>query len=309
VTGMTYRADWDSTDQVAARAIDTGLIPRFGFLDPSDGGATRRQSIAFELQRSAGPSALRVTAFALHNSLNLFSNFTYVLDDPERGDQFEQAERRTAVGGRVTYRRLGEVLGRHTETALGVQVRHDRLDPVGLYHTQNRQRLSTTREDDVRQTMTGLFAQSEIEWTRSVRTTVGVRADAYQFSVGSDNPLNTGSGSAYLVSPKFGAVVGPWAGTELYANVGSGFHSNDARGAVIRVAPLTGDEVDPVTPLVRAWGAEVGLRTVRVRGLQSTVALWYLSCSSWATPARPNPAAPAGALASSGRTTHAWRRG
>jgi outer membrane receptor protein involved in Fe transport len=128
--------------------------------------------------------------------------------------------------------------------------------------------------------MTGVFAQTEIEWARKVRTTVGLRADAYQFSVTSDNPLNSGDGSDHLVSPKVGAVFGPWAGTELYANAGRGFHSNDARGAVIHVDPTSGDGVDPVTPLVRARGAEVGLRTVRVRGLQSTVALWYLALDS-----------------------------
>jgi len=159
VTGMGYWADWDSTDQVAERAIDSGLIPRFGFLDPSDGGKTNRQSMAVELQRSAGPSSLRATGLVLYNSLNLFSNFTYFLDEPEHGDQFEQAERRTAVGGRVTYRRVGHFFARHTESAIGLQVRRDWLDPVGLYHTQERQRLSTTRKDEVGQTMTGVCSR------------------------------------------------------------------------------------------------------------------------------------------------------
>ena len=280
ITGMVYGAEWDSTDQVAERAIASGGISRFGNLDPTDGGTANRDSVAVEWQRSTGPSALRATGFALHNSLNLFSNFTYFLDDPEHGDQFEQAERRTTVGGRLAYRRLGHFFERHTESAIGVQFRSDWLDPVGLYHTENRQRLSTTREDEVGQTMTSGFAQTEIEWTRTLRTTVGLRADAYQFSVTSENPLNSGDGSDYLVSPKLGAVFGPWAGTEIYANAGMGFHSNDARGAVIRVDPASGDAVDPVTPLVRARGAEIGLRTVRVRGLQSTVALWYLGLDS-----------------------------
>ena len=138
----------------------------------------------------------------LHNSLNLFSNFTYFLDDPENGDQFEQAERRIAAGGRVTYRRLGHFFERHTESAVGVQLRRDWLDPVGLYQTAGRQRLSTTREDEVGQTMAGVYAQSEIEWTRTLRTTFGLRADVYQFSVTSDNPLNSGDGSDALVSPE-----------------------------------------------------------------------------------------------------------
>jgi len=280
VTGMNYWADWDSTDQVAQRAITSGLISRFGVLDPSDGGKASRQGMVAEYQRSRGPSSVRATAFLLHNSLNLFSNFTYLLDDPEHGDQFEQAERRTAAGGHVTYRRLGHLYERHTESAVGVQLRSDWLDPVGLYHTQGRQRLSTTREDQVGQTMASAFAQTEIEWTRALRTTAGLRADVYRFSVTSDNRLNSGDGSDAMVSPKFGAVLGPWAGTELYVNAGMGFHSNDARGATIRVDPARGEFVDRVTPLVRARGAEVGMRTVRVRGLQSTVALWYLGLDS-----------------------------
>jgi hypothetical protein len=280
VTGMGYWAEWDATDQVPQRAIDTGLISRFGNLDPTDGGSANRQSVVFELQRSSGSSSWRATAFALRNSLNLFSNFTYFLDDPEHGDQFEQAERRLTVGGRVTYRRLGHLLDRHTESGVGIQLRRDWLRPVGLYHTQGRERLSTTREDRVGQTMTGLYAQSEIEWTSRLRTTFGLRADLYQFSVASDNPLNSGDGDDGLVSPKFGVALGAAEGVELYANAGMGFHSNDARGAAIRVDPISGKPVDRVTPLVRAKGAEIGLRTVRIRGLQSTVALWYLGIDS-----------------------------
>ena len=280
VTGMGYWADWSSTDQVAQRAIDSGLISRFGLLDPTDGGRTDRQSLVAEFQRSSGQASLRATGFVLRNSLNLVSNFTYFLDDQEHGDQFEQSERRVAAGGRVTYRRLGHFFDRHAESALGVQVRRDWLDPVGLYHTEAGQRLSTTREDQVGQTMVGVYAQSEVEWTRSFRTTLGVRADVYQFSVTSDNPLNSGDGSDGLVSPKLSAAFGPWAGTELYANAGMGFHSNDARGTVIAVDPSTGVPADRVTPLVRARGAEVGLRTVRIRGLQSTAALWYFGLDS-----------------------------
>jgi hypothetical protein len=236
VTGLGYWAGWNSTDQVATRAIDSGLIDRFGYIDGTNRGEAGRQSISAEYQRSAGPSSLRLAGFALRNRLTLFSNFTYLLDDPVNGDQFEQSERRTAVGGRVIYRRLFRFFERHTESAVGVQVRHDRLSPVGLYHTATAERLSTTREDRVAQTMTGAYAQTEVEWARTLRTTFGLRADVYGYDVTADNPLNSGEGRSGLLSPKFGAVFGPWAGTEFYVNAGGGFHSNDARGAAITVA-------------------------------------------------------------------------
>lgn len=280
LTGMGYWATWDATDQVPARAIADGTISRFGGIDPSDRGEADRQSVVADIQRSIGKGSLRASAFVMRNSLDLFSNFTFFLDDPVNGDQFQQAEKRIATGGRVTYRRLGHVFGRHTESSAGLQVRRDWLDPVGLYRTANGVRTSITREDEVGQTMTGVFAQSEIEWTRRLRTTFGLRADAYQYSVTSNLPANSGSGSDTLLSPKFGAVFSPSEGIELYANAGRGFHSNDARGAVIAVDPVTGDPADRVTPLVRARGAEIGLRTVQVRGLQSTVSLWYLGIDS-----------------------------
>lgn len=280
VTGLGYWADWDSTDQVPQRAIDAGVISRFGAIDLSDKGRADRQSLVLDLQRSSSRTSTRGTAYLLRNSLNLFSNFTFFLDDPEHGDQFEQAERRVAAGGRVTHRRLGRLFDRHVESAVGVQIRRDWLEPVGLYHTEARRRLSTTREDRVRQTMVGVYGQSELEWTRALRTTLGLRTDVYEFDVTSDNPANSGRGAAALVSPKFGAVFGPWAATEIYANAGAGFHSNDARGAVTRIDPNSGDRADAVTPLVQARGAEVGVRTVKLRGLQSTVSLWYLGLES-----------------------------
>ena len=280
LTGAAYDAGWNSTDQVPARAVANGVVPRLGHVDETDGGAASRQSAAADIVRSNGTSSLRATGFLLRNRLNLFSNFTYFLDHPNDGDQFEQSERRVATGGRLTYRRIGRIFQRHAESAVGAQVRRDWLDPVGLYRTAARRRLSTTREDEVDQTMAGVYAQSEIEWTRALRTTFGVRADTYRFSVTSNEPRNSGNGSAQLVSPKFGAVVGPWSGTEIYVNAGSGFHSNDARGATIAADPSSGDAADRVTPLVRATGAEIGLRTVRFRGVQSTVALWYLGIDS-----------------------------
>ena len=98
--------------------------------------------------------------------------------------------------------------------------------------------------------------------------------------VASSNPLNSGDGSDGLVSPKFTAVLGPWLETEFYVNAGMGFHSNDARGATITVDPLSGEPAEPLKPLIRAKGAEFGVRTVHIKGLQSTIALWYLGFES-----------------------------
>ena len=74
-------------------------------------------------------------------------------------------------------------------------------------------------------------------------------------------------------------LMGPWKSTEVYVNAGTGFHSNDARGTTLRVY-ANGEAAERVTPLVRAKGAELGVRTVRIPHLQSTVALWMMRLGS-----------------------------
>ncbi len=280
ITAMGYRGTWNSTDQIPRRAVTSGAIGRFGDIDPTDGGESSRYSAAFEWQRARGASATKVAAFGLAYGLDLFSNFTYFLDDPVNGDQFQQTDRRVVSGARISHRRTGTWAGRAVQTSVGVQLRHDDISRVGLYHTVSRQRLATVREDSALQTSLGAFAQNEMEWTPWLRSLAGVRVDGYRFDVEAGQAANSGTAYASRVSPKGGVVMGPWKGTEIYANVGRGFHSNDARGATISVDPATGAAAARVTPLARATGAEVGLRTVRLKGLQSTVALWTLGLES-----------------------------
>jgi hypothetical protein len=280
ITGMGYHGVWNSTDQVPARAIADGRIGRFGTIDTTDGGDSYRYSGSVEWQRTRNNASTTVSAFGLAYDLNLFSNFTYFLDDPDNGDQFHQADHRVVTGGRIAHRRLGRWGTRPIQNVVGVQVRHDAIGNVGLYHTVARRPLEAIREDAVGQTSVGGFAQNETQWTPWLRTLAGVRVDGYRFDVKAGEPANSGTDGAGLVSPKGGAVFGPWQGTELYVNAGVGFHSNDARGATIAIDPATGRRADRVTPLARARGAEVGVRSVRVPHLQTSVALWTLNLDS-----------------------------
>src|SRR5262249_25899276 len=88
VTAMGYQNEWNSTDQVPGRAISSGAISRFGAIDPTDGGDTRRYSLAAEWSKTGESSFTRVTAYGVDSHLRLYSNFTYKLEDPVNGDQF-----------------------------------------------------------------------------------------------------------------------------------------------------------------------------------------------------------------------------
>ena len=281
LTAMGYSGEWNSTDQVAQRAVDEGTIGRFGTLDDSTGGQSTRYSLSADYAVPLAGGQFQTTAYWFKYRLNLYSNFTYFLNDPVNGDQFEQADDRNVYGWTGQWAQPGELFGYPTRNTLGYELRQDRIKPVGLYATRERQRLSTTREDDVVQSSAGVFVQNETQWSDRFRSVLGLRYDRYRFDVDAlSDPKNSGDVTSGITSPKMSLIFGPWDRTEYFVNAGYGFHSNDARGVTIKVDPATGDPVDPATPLVRSKGAELGARTEAIQNVQSSLALWYLKLDS-----------------------------
>jgi len=287
VTGMAYKASWDSTDQVPQRAIDQGLISRFGNLDPTDGGKTHRYSLSGEWSEKANDRWTRANAYVIDYGLNLWSNFTFCTlgCNPGPGDQFEQADRRQVYGlnaARTWYRDWN---GRATDFTLGLQSRYDDIGNVGLYTTTARQRWGTINQNRVKEASFALYGESQVQWAEKFRSLIGLRGDVYRFDVTSDTPQNSGRVNDSIASPKLSLIFGPWSKTEYYVNYGYGFHSNDARGVTARINPDFrdpgyGQPVEAATPLVRAKGAELGLRSAIVPALQTSLALWRLDLDS-----------------------------
>jgi hypothetical protein len=280
-TLLAYDADWNATDQIPERAVEQGLVGRFGALDPTDGGASTRLLASADWRARNGRAEDHLSFWAQYYELELFSNFTFFLDDPVNGDQFLQTDQRVALGGEAARSAPLELFGRETLGTLGVQLRADEIDN-GLFRTAARTRLSTTREDEIRQTSVGLWGELFVPVAEKVRATAGVRGDLYRFEVDSDDPDNSGSESDSIASPKLALAFGPWAETELYLSGGLGFHSNDGRGVLTTDDPSTPAPADgtPVDALVRTKGAELGVRTLALDGLQSTLSLWVLESDS-----------------------------
>lgn len=279
VTAMGYDGKWNSTDQIPERAVAEGLISRFGAIDPSDGGNTYRYSLAADWRQGSGTSLTRASAYALRYGLHLFSDFTFFLDDPLHGDQFEQLDERTVTGFQVERQWATGWGDREVETEVGLQVRNDSINN-GLFHTEDRQVLSVTRRDQIEQLTGGPYVQARVRWNPWLRTVTGLRADEYYTDVKSNLDANSGTRNAAILSPKLAVTLGPWKQTELYLNYGYGFHSNDARGATLRVDPRTGEPASPVTPLVRAKSADVGFRTSAFQNLQTSVTVFRLDLDS-----------------------------
>ena len=279
VTGMAYKNSWNATDQVPLRAVESGQIGRFGSLAPSDGGDTSRYSLSYAMRKRTDNRLFELDAYLIRSQLELNSDFTYFLADPEQGDQFQQSERRTVAGVNASESWTMELFGLPLRNKLGVQARVDRLSPVGLYNTVERVRQSTVREDRVRESSIGLYGENTVQWLPWLRSVAGLRYDAYRFKVDSSIDGNSGSANDHVVSPKLSLILGPWSKTEFFVNYGKGFHSNDARGTTQTRLP-DGTPSTPVTPLVPTKGMELGARTEWLPGLQSSLALWRLDIAS-----------------------------
>ena len=279
VTDMAYNAKWHATDQIPLRAVQSGALGRFDAVDQSDGGESSRYSLSGEWRQASGNVATTVNAYVIRQRLDLFSNFTYFLDNPVDGDQFSQPDRRTTTGLNASQTYTTTLLGRESEFTLGAQFQNDGISNA-LNSTVARQFVSTTRADQIRERSLGLYSENKTRWSDSFRSVLGVRADNFHFKVNSDNTANSGTASATKVSPKINLIFGPFDKTEFYTSAGYGFHSNDARGTTLTVDPKTGMPADKLPPLVRSKGVELGVRTEAIAGLQSAFSVYRLDFDS-----------------------------
>ncbi len=278
---MGYQAKWTATDQVPERLLNAPGFNRYGSLDPTAGGDTSRHSVSGQWSHNDAQGGVwRAQAYVVRYAMDLYSNFTYALERPAAGDQFAQKDARTVWGGQFSYAMSHGLFERIARSELGLQWRTDKAR-VGLYDSVARRITEVVREDDVQQTLVGVYAQNVLEWTPWLRTIAGVRVDHKRAQVDALSlTVNGGTAQDSKASPKLSLILGPWRKSEFFVNAGTGFHSNDARGATIRLDPRSGESAQRVPLLVAGRGAELGFRTEAIPGLQSSLALWGLKLDS-----------------------------
>jgi outer membrane receptor protein involved in Fe transport len=282
LTGMYYQSAGGLITDQPRRAIQAGLISRFGTLDPSDHSTSLRYSLSGHLDKPAGEHGqFALSLYGIHANMTLDNNFTHFLDDPINGDQEEQGEHRTTLGGVGTYTLKLPLGSIDTETVFGLQGRYDDV-LVTREHTRNRTTVldyctleqpdgSVTtyptvggycNADKVQLLDVAPYFQNTIHWTPWLRTVLGLREEYYHGIDHSQVTGASGRGSQWLFQPKGSLILGPWAKTELYFSAGRGFHSDDVRG-VFGILPEVGVPLSGgATPLLaRSTGYEIGLRT------------------------------------------------
>ncbi|MEJ2603108.1 MAG: TonB-dependent receptor [Gammaproteobacteria bacterium] len=276
ISAQGYDGEWTSTDQIPLRAVAAGLIDRLGYIDPDLGGETQRYALTAALDFDSW----RATAYAIDYDFRLYSNFTYALDDPLTGDEFEQDDERRIYGLRIDGDSL---LGRGERDVIlrwGGEFRLDDISEVGLYGTEGRVRNEIVRQDSVDELSVAAWAEADYRFNDRLRFFGGLRADWYEWDVDAFRTENSGTGNESILSPGAGLAYRLGDGAEAYVNWGRGFHSNDVRGTTIEVDPVTGEPSDPVEALVASEGAEVGLRVERGTGFNATFVIFWLELDS-----------------------------
>lgn len=270
-----HRGAWHASGQVPERAIRAGLIGRFGALDDSEGGWTERTAVNGTLRwKPTEAQTVTVQAYAQYYTLRLFSNFTFFLDDPDSGDGIEQIDRRWMAGLDARWEHTGQPLGVAVTTTAGVHYRID-TPRVVLGRQADRHELGRTQDVNVVEQSYSPFMKFEVVPLPWLRVVTGARGDIFSYDV-RDN-LNgegqrlTGTATRTVPSVKANVILEPWRWTELFANFGTGFHSNDARAVIL----------DPrLTALPQARGYEFGVRTRPHPRLQLSATYWVLNLKS-----------------------------
>jgi len=276
LTGTFQKSKWNASGEIPLRAVNDGTLDRFGAIDPSQGGNTLRSTARLNYHYDTTSGGLFfANAYGQYYWLDLFTNFTFFLNDPANGDGIQQSDRRVVYGGDIGYKQQGEVLGVPSIGTIGFQTRVDNIH-ARLGTQTTRMPTGTTTDSDILEASYAPFIKAEVQPTSWMRLAGGLRAETFTFDVRNRCPAcaeqPAGRKQSGVVLPKMNLILGPWASTEFFANYGEGYHSNDARSVVAQAS----------SPIARAKSYEVGVRSKPwgPEGVELIATLWRLDLKS-----------------------------
>ena len=268
--GSHFTSRWDASGQVPERAVRDGRISRFGAIDNTEGGSTSRTNATAVLTIALPHDAvLRQQAYYSRYDFNLYSNFTFFLENPDQGDQIRQTDGRNIYGYTGTYERTGRLGTKALRTTFGLGTRIDDVN-LALRNTVKRQVTGTIVSGRVSQQNLHAYLDETLTLTDQLTLNAALRADVFTFRFrGEQEAEASGRATKARVSPKLNLYYDLSPNTQLFVRSGLGFHSNDARAVVV-------NRNDSLPALPRAIGYEVGSTFKPVPALVVNAALWAL---------------------------------
>lgn len=271
LSASAFQSTWNASGQIPERAVESGQIGRFGTIDDTEGGITSRYNFNFEHTKSLSNNRLlRNQLFYSDYAFELYSNFTFFLEDPLNGDQIRQKEHRRIFGYNGAYQAGGQLFGKKLDTEAGIFFRYDNVDDNELSGTANRRTtLRPLALGDVDQTNTGAYLSETWHLGNRLSVNAAARFDIFQFAY--EDQLTAAfqprQVTSSIVSPKLNFNYNANASLRLYLNTGYGFHSNDSRAVV---------QQNGLQTLPKALGADLGAIFKPSPALLLNVAGWWL---------------------------------
>ncbi len=264
----SFTSNWDASGQVPERAVEAGSIDRFGSIDPSEGGNTQRHNANIKLAHTfSNGTTWENSAYYSRYIFNLYSDFTFYLNDPVNGDEINQAENRNVVGYLSKLSHNYQFASGFLQSTYGAGFRYDATDNSKLAHVVKRQFLNYIKLGDIKESNSFAFIDEQYNKGRWL-IDGGLRFDYLHFNyldkLATAQQSSQGKG---IVSPKLNVQYTANKQVQLYIKAGKGFHSNDTRVVVAQA----GQEILPA-----AYGADLGITLKPLPNLLINAAAWYL---------------------------------
>lgn len=268
----TFNSKWEASGQIPQRAVDSKVISRFGAIDDKEGGNTSRSNANIELlQALNSKTTIKQQLFFSNYNFELFSNFTFFLQDSVNGDQIKQQEARNIYGYNNSIIHQTNLFGKKVRTIGGVQIRHDVTKGSELSHTLNRKTvINRLALGDITQSNIGLYAEQTWCLTNKWTVNFGSRVDDFQIEYVNDldTVYQRKSKNQFIVSPKLSVYYQQNEKLQLYIKTGTGFHSNDTRAVL--------SDSTSLNTLPRAYGADIGMYIKPTSSTLINLAVWAL---------------------------------
>lgn len=270
VTASYFDSSWDASGQIPNRAVESGLVGRFGAIDDTEGGSTSRKNILFNYEKIIDEkSSLKNSVFFSQYDFELYSNFTFFLNDPVNGDQIRQKENRNIYGVTSEYNKTFSLDKIDGSLTAGIGLRNDRSNDNELSRTANREEtIEQIQLGDVNETNSSVYLDAKIN-VNKWGFNPSVRLDYFDFKYNDllQTAYETQTNTKAIVSPKFNVSYHHSNNLELYLKTGKGFHSNDTRVVVSQ---------DGVNILPAAYSFDVGYLWKPNNNMFLNMAYWNL---------------------------------
>lgn len=271
ISASTFDSKWNASGQIPERAVKSGMISRFGSIDNSEGGNTNRTnfSIRHARQWKNNWKTTDQLYYSRYN-FNLYSNFTFFLNDAVNGDQVNQKEKRNIYGFNTTAVKTWMIGNKNANTEFGAGFRFDDVNGIELSKATRRKFIDYVQRGDIKELNAYLAWNQDLELSDKLAVNGGFRLDHFRFAY--KNILSGQTSFRHqqrtIASPKFNFVFTASPTIKVYLNNGIGFHSNDTR-------VILNNSANDILPKVH--GTDLGIIYKPTRNLILKTALWHFN--------------------------------